>query len=328
MDAMVRNVFSYADSSVSFTFQGGEPTLAGEEWYKEFHLAIERYNPKKLPVSFFLQTNGYDISDGLIEIFKKHSYLLGISLDGDEEIHNSLRPTASGAPTYAKINEAIARLDAAGVEYNILTVITEQVASRGAEVYRTLRDRGFRFLQFIPFVSDFIEEGRVDSYTLTPESYARFLSETLREYRADLFGGRYVSVRQFDNLVRIAAGMPAECCGMGGRCYANLVVEADGSVYPCDFYVLDKWKMGNITTDPIGKLLGCEAAEKFVKASLSLPEKCKKCPYLAICRGGCRRHREDGLGNIAVNRYCAAYKKFFEENGAGILDIAKRMFKR
>ena len=328
MHAMLKKVFAYADISVSFTFQGGEPTLAGEAWYREFHLAVEKYNEKRIPISFFLQTNGYDISDGLIDIFSRYKYLLGVSLDGDESIHNGLRPTPSGAPTYESINKTLLRLDGAGVEYNILTVITEQVASRGAEVYRSLRDRGFKFLQFIPFVSDFVEENKVDAYTLTNESYAKFLTETFREYRADLFMGRYVSVRQFDNFVRIAAGMPPECCGMGGRCYANLVVEADGGVYPCDFYVLDKWKMGDINTDSVTDLFSSDAARTFVSESLKTPKKCHTCPSFTLCKGGCRRHREDGVGAVGINRYCNAYRKFFSENAPDIIDIAKRMFKR
>ena len=324
-DAMIKNLFRYADAQISFTFQGGEPTVAGEEYFKSFHRAVEKYNTKKLPVSFFLQTNGYDISDGLIEIFKKYNYLLGVSLDGTEEIHNSLRTTCDGRPTYSRIKETLSRFDAAGVEYNILTVITEEIAVRGSEVYRALRDEGYRFLQFIPYVSDFGREEESHLYTLTNDSYAKFLSETFSEYRADFVGGKYVSVRQFDNFVRIAAGLMPECCGMGGRCYSNLVIEADGSVYPCDFYVLDKWKMGNITRDGVENLLNSRAAKEFVKESFLVCRDCLSCRYYPICKGGCRRHREDESGALGINRYCDAYKKFFDESAHLILDMARRL---
>ena len=328
MDAMLKNVFSYADAQVSFTFQGGEPTLAGEDFYRSFHRSVERYNTKRLPVSFFLQTNGYDISDGLLDIFSKHRYLLGVSLDGTESIHNSLRTTLSDAPTYDKINATLSRLDRYRIDYNILTVVTEDVAKRGSEVYKHLRDRGFRFLQFIPYVCDFGREKEKASYTLTNESYAHFLTETFREYRNDFLGGRYVSVRDFDNFVRIAAGLSPECCGMGGKCYANLVIEADGSAYPCDFYVLDKWKMGNITENSVEFLLSSEAARSFVKDSLTVSEECKKCPYLPVCKGGCRRHREDAFEKIGLNRYCKAYKAFFSASASLITDMARRLCKK
>ena len=198
-------------------------------------------------------------------------------------------------------------------------------AKRGAEVYRHLRDRGFKFLQFIPYVSDFGREEECHPFTLTNESYAHFLSETLAEFHSDFLKGNYVSVRQLDNFVRIAAGLGAECCGMGGRCYSNIVVEADGGVYPCDFYVLDKWKMGNITTDSIEKLLSSDNAVRFVKESLYLQEDCRSCPYVGICRGGCRRHRENTFGEVALNRYCEAYKTFFKKSARLIVDIARRL---
>ena len=328
MHCMLKKVFSYADSSVSFTFQGGEPTLAGEDYYRAFHSAVEKYNTKKIPTVFSLQTNGYNISEGLLDIFSKYRYLLGVSLDGDREIHDSLRTTLSGEPTYDRINDTLSRLDARKIDYNILTVITETVAERGGEVYKHLRDRGFRYLQFIPYVSDFGSEDESCHYTLTNESYAKFLSETFREYYNDFISGRYVSVRQFDNFVRIMAGMGAECCGMHGRCYANLVVEADSGAYPCDFYVIDRWRTGNITEDSVEALLSSEAAKKFVAQSLSVSEQCRACPYFPICRGGCRRHREGANGDVLLNRYCKAYKAFFDESISLISDMARRLCKK
>ena len=324
-EAFIKNVFDYAKSPVSFTFQGGEPTLAGENFFKSFHALVEKYNSHRLPTSFSLQTNGYNISEGLCEIFSKYKYLLGVSLDGDRELHDSLRPDACGAPTYERINENIKLLDRYKIDYNILTVITENVARRGAEVYRHLRDRGFRFLQFIPFVPDFSGEGEGEDFTLTNEGYAHFLTETFAEFREDFINGRYVSVRQFDNFVRIAAGLAPECCGMGGSCFASLVVEADGGVYPCDFYVLDGWKMGNAVRDPIEKLLASENAKRFVQTSRVISPECKECPYLPICRGGCRRHR-DGEGEVVLsNRYCEGYKAFFDSSLDLILDMANRI---
>ena len=328
LDAMIKNVFSYADTQVSFTFQGGEPTLAGTDYFLAFHRAVEKYNTKRIPTSFFLQTNGYDISDGLMEIFARYRYLLGVSLDGDAVLHDSFRTTLSGEPTYKKIAETLRRLDSYRIDYNILTVITEALAKSGAEAYKYLREGGYRFLQFIPFVPDFGKEYGNAPYVLTNESYAYFLNETFREYRKDFINGRYVSVRQFDNFVRIAAGMPAECCGMGGRCYANLVIEADGSAYPCDFYVLDKWRMGNITENSVNELLSSEAAVRFVKESLVISEECRGCPYFGICKGGCRRHRENEQGSVLLNRYCEAYKLFFEKSLSEIFDMASRLCKK
>lgn len=327
-EAMIKNVFRYAQGSVSFTFQGGEPTLAGTAYFKQFHAFVDTYNTKRIPVSYSLQTNGLALPEEMIALFAKHKYLLGVSLDGMDKLHDALRPDAAGAPTAQRVNETLGLLDRYGVEYNILCVVTQQIARKGADVYKYFRDRKLRFLQFIPYVPEFGAEEAESSFAPDNESYAGFLSSVFRLYSRDYFRGEYVSIRQFDNFVRIAAGMPPECCGMGGRCHANLVVEADGSVYPCDFYVLDPWYMGNIARDPIPELLSAPAAEAFVKSSLAVDPECKGCAYFPVCKGGCRRHRELPDGNLGINRYCKAYKSFFKRNMPMLMEMAEHIRKK
>lgn len=321
-EAMVKNVFLHADRGVSFTFQGGEPTLAGTAYFERFHALVNAYNKKKLPVTYSMQTNGLALPEPMIALLAKHRYLLGVSLDGMDRLHDALRRDAAGAPTAPRINQNLRLLEQYGVEYNILCVITKQAADKGTEIYKYFRNRNFGFLQFIPYVPEFGKEGEHRSFTLDSGSYGGFLSSVFRLYHRDYFRGEYVSIRQFDNYVRIAAGQPPECCGMGGRCFANLVVEADGSVYPCDFYVLDKWRMGNITKDPIPELLKSRAAEAFVKESFAVDAACKNCKYLPVCRGGCRRHREAPDGQLGLNRYCQAYRAFFKRNMPLIMEMA------
>lgn len=324
-DAMLENVFRYADGSVSVSFQGGEPTLAGIDYFRHFHKAAEKYNTRKIPVQYAMQTNGYHMPEELAVLLSEHKYLLGVSLDGTGKLHDELRPDSTGAGTFRKVNETLHILEKYDIDYNILCVVTEQAAKNGADIYKYFRSRNFRYIQFIPYVADFGRETESHSYTLTNRQYARFLNTTFRLYYEDFCKGNYISVRQFDNFVRLAAGLTPECCGMSGRCFANLVVEADGSVYPCDFYVLDKWKMGNITTDPISELLKTNTAAEFVKVSEPVDEKCRTCPCLPICRGGCRRHRESPDGMIELNRYCEAYMQFFTDNMPKIYDMAKRI---
>ena len=326
-EAMIKNVFLHADSSVSFTFQGGEPTLAGTAYFEQFHALVDTYNEKKLPVSYSMQTNGLQLQESMVALLAKHRYLLGVSLDGMDKLHDALRRDAVGKPTAGRVNETLQMLDCYGVEYNILCVVTKTIAEKGTEVYKYFRDRKLKFLQFIPFVPEFGAEEETHPFTLDNRSYAGFLSAVFRLYHRDFFQGEYVSIRQFDNFVRIAAGQQPECCGMGGRCFANLVVEADGSVYPCDFYVLDKWRMGNITTDPIPAILKSPAAEAFVRESFTVDATCRQCEYLPVCRGGCRRHRETPEGELVRNRYCEAYRMFFKLNMPLILEMARHIRK-
>ncbi len=324
-EAMLENVFRHAEGSVSISFQGGEPTLAGIEYFRHFHETAVKYNTRKLPVSYSMQTNGYEMPESLAALLAEHHYLLGVSLDGTGKLHDSLRPDAAGEGTFHRVNKTLHTLEKYGIDYNILCVITELAARNGGEIYKYFRSRNFRFMQFIPYVADFGREGEKHPFTLTNKQYARFLNTTFRLYYEDFVKGQYTSVRQFDNFVRLAAGLQPECCGMSGVCYANLVVEADGSVYPCDFYVLDAWRMGNIAVDPIPDLLQCSAAGQFVEMSLPVNENCRSCPCLPVCRGGCRRHRETPDGIIGLNRYCEAYKTFFTENASGIQDLARRI---
>lgn len=324
-EAMVKNVFSYANGPVAFTFQGGEPTLAGRTYFENFHTLVERYNTKKLPVTFSMQTNGLDLPEELIALLAKHRYLLGVSLDGTDKIHNALRKDTFGGATAEKVNRTLTLMDRYGVDYNILCVITREIAEKGEAVYKYFRSRGFRFLQFIPYVPEFGREEESYPYTLDNAAYAGFLSTVFRLYSRDYLQGNYVSIRQFDNFVRITAGQQPECCGMGGRCFTNLVVESDGSVYPCDFYVLDWWRMGNITRDPIPELLASPAAVSFVKDSLDIHERCRHCEYFSICKGGCRRHRELSDGTIGLNRYCKAYQSFFKRNMPMLMELAQHI---
>jgi len=324
-EALVKNVFAHAKGSVSISFQGGEPTLAGAGYFRHFHEMVDKYNTARLPTAFSMQTNGYRMPEELAQILAEHKYLLGVSMDGMGKLHDILRPDSREEGTFRRVNETLHTLEKYGIDYNILCVITEQIAKNGAEVYKYFRSRNFKFVQFIPYVPDFGRESENHPFTLTNKQYARFLSTTFRLYYEDFCRGQYISVRQFDNFIRLAAGMPTECCGMDGICHANLVVEADGSVYPCDFYVLDEWKMGNITTDPIPTLQEAAAAKTFVEVSKPMDPACRNCPCLPICRGGCRRHRETADGGIGLNRYCEAYKSFFTENAARIRDMASRI---
>lgn len=320
VDALLARTFDYATDRVTFSFQGGEPTMAGLPYFMDFCEKIPHYNKNALPVQLAIQTNGIDLNDDWCAFLAKHRFLVGVSLDGIAKLHDANRIDTCGIGTFSVVRDTIRRLKAYDVDTNILCVVTNTLARHGAEVYRYFRSQQFPFLQFIPQVPDFDTEGKD---MLTAERYGQFLNTTFQYYYDDFRHGQYRSVRLFDNFVRLAAGKMPECCGMDGQCHVNLVVEADGSVYPCDFYVLDRWRMGNLCSDSVETLLHSETAREFLLSSGAIPEKCRVCPYVSVCRGGCRRHREP---DCTSNRYCAAYKTFFGENGAKIHEMARLCF--
>ena len=171
MRSAVRRCMAYADEQITFVFQGGEPALAGADYYRRFIHLVREYNARKLSVHYAFQTNGYDLSDDMIALLAQEHFLVGVSLDGTEWIHNQFRTDASNCGTYAQVRQTIGRLDQAGVSYNILCVITSAAAQQAEEVLDALS--AFPYLQFIPCMDEL--DGRIGSYSLTNEGYAHFL---------------------------------------------------------------------------------------------------------------------------------------------------------
>ncbi|MCH5320428.1 MAG: radical SAM protein [Eubacterium sp.] len=290
-------------TDVYFTFQGGEPLLCDISFYKEFVSYIKESNTQNSPVHLCLQTNGTLITEEYAEFFKKNNFLIGVSLDGDEEI-NSYRFYPDGSNSFNDVMRGIDLLKKHGVTFNILSVLTKKTAQNFRKAYRFFKGNDLRFLQFIPCLrplkSDFDEELYMNS-----DDYAEFLTRGFNIYFNDYMRGEYVSVRSFDNYISLASGGNAEQCGMNGVCSTQFVVEGDGSVYPCDFYCTDEWYLGNINVSSFDELYHGERAVEFLKESFKLPDECKNCSFFYVCRGGgCKRNRQD-------KDYCNAYKKFF-----------------
>ena len=139
----------------------------------------------------------------------------------------------------------------------------------------------------------------------------------------DICAGRFIYIRYFENLLGMLVGHPPESCGLSGQCALQFVVEADGGVYPCDFYVLDQHKMGNVHDHSFEKMARSESAQAFLAAP-QVHEKCKSCRYAPICRGGCRRDRDLG-GKIDLNYFCPAYQEFFEYALPRLMNLARRI---
>ncbi len=311
------------NASVTFAFQGGEPTLAGLEYFKDFVAKVEQYNTKKIPVAYALQTNGLAIDRDWAEFFHEHNFLIGLSLDGTEDINNALRLDKTGNSTYKKVLQVAKLFDQYQVAYNILTVVTTQLAYHIEEVFASYMDLGFQFLQFIPCL-DPISKSHND-YSVPPKVYGEFLHTLFTLWYKRIKQGKGISIRYFDNLLGLYLGYPPESCDMVGHCSIQKVVEADGTVFPCDFYTRDQDAIGNITEDSIAKLESTTAAEQFLQESYVLPQQCQYCQWVRLCRNGCKRHRDPVTG---VNKYCSAYQSFFTTHNHTLVQLARRLKQR
>ena len=293
---------------VTFAFQGGEPTVRGLDFFRSF---TEYAEGKGKRVHFAIQTNGYIINREWAMFLKEHGYLVGLSMDGDKAMHDMYRIDPRGKGTFRRVFSAFQILSSCGVDFNVLVTLTRPAALRGGEIYRFLKRNGARFQQYIPCIDPMAEARGSEDYSLTPDAYLSFLNEVFALYYRDWERGDYVSIRYFDNLVTMMMGLRPESCGLLGFCPDNYVVEADGSVFPCDFYVLDGYKMGNINTDGFPDLDSRREEIGFRKKSLKIEPECSECPVFDLCRGGCRRDREDfSSGELTVSYLCPAYRQF------------------
>lgn len=301
---LIKSALEFADGcSVAFAFQGGEPLIAGMEFFDFFTQTVKRYNLKNSEIFYSVQTNGTLVDDEWARFFYNNRFLVGLSLDGDYE-GNKFRVDANSQNAYYKITKAAKKFDKHKVEYNILTVLTGYCAENAERIYKHFRSQGFRYLQFIPCLRPLGDDTQSELY-MTTEQYTDFLIRVFNLYVKDFVRGNYMSVRQFDNWVRMYLGQRAEQCGLCGHCTHQFVAEGNGNIYPCDFYCTDEWLLGNINQTSLKELAQSRTAVEFIKESLPVPEKCRQCPFYPICRaGGCKRNRESA-------DYCESYKKFF-----------------
>lgn len=321
LEIIVRKAFLQADSSVHFILQGGEPTLIGLE-FLETLIALERkYNARALTVTNALQTNGYQLPDEMIAFFARERFLLGLSMDGCQDLHDQLRLDANGEGTFERVQDTARRLTAADVDFNILCVVNDQVAQNPQRVFQALAPYGY--IQFVACLDDF--DRTKQFYSLTPEHYRDFLKTTFDLYYQAFLAGSPVSVRNYDNYVGMLLGIPPENCAVHGQCGQYFLIESDGSVYPCDFYVTDEWCLGNIQETSFRQLVKMERALRFRKESLPVPESCRGCCWYPLCRNGCKRERDPQTG---LNIWCESYRDFFAYSISRMEKMARGLSRR
>lgn len=309
---LIREGFAYAGPGghVHFLFQGGEPTLAGLTFFRDFLEDAQALRPAGAEASFSIQTNGLALDESWARLFREGDFLVGLSLDGTKTLHDRFRRDAAGDGTWDRTVRALELLDRAGVQTNLLCVVTGDVAKAPDQVWRSLAALGPHPLQFIPCL-DPLEAARGSlPWSLTPDAYGAFLKGIFDRWYEQLSRGRYVSVRSFDDLLRLLAGMAPSTCAAAGRCGGYLAAEADGSLYPCDFYVLDRWRIGNIRQMTVAEALASPVMEAFLAGGARRPAACGPCPYGPLCRGGCRRDFLEGPDG-PTNYYCSSLRAFF-----------------
>lgn len=322
LEQIVKKALDYAEGSCTIAFQGGEPTLIGLSFYQHLIDLEKKYNKKNLAVHYAIQTNGYHLEEKWAEFFAKYHFLVGISLDGTIHTHDAFRKTPSDKGTFQDIMQTIAFFQKHQVDFNILTVVNKKTANAVSKLYKFYQKNGFSFLQFIPCLDPFDSVAGKQEYSLTPALYGKFLCELFDLWYEDYLHGKSASIRQFENYIALLLYHSAESCDMNGICSIQNVIEADGEVYPCDFFVLDEYKLGNLNTVGFEEINQKRKDIQFIERSFQKDENCKKCQYYPICRGGCARYRTMSGGYADRNYFCESYRLFFDHCLERLLKIA------
>ena len=295
---------------VSFTWHGGEPTLAGLDFYKKALELEKKYLPKGWEAWNNLQTNGLLLNEGWCRFLKENRFDVGLSIDGNEETHDANRRLMNGAGPFGRVGAAIRRLREAGVEPDLLCTVNAVSQEKPLEVYRALRDTGCIWVQFIPVVIRSGEGAAPGS--VSPEGYGRFLTAVFDEWvRHDL---GVLDVQLFAEMARIMAGGQASLCWMSPTCGHVLIVEEDGAVYSCDHFVDPAHRLGSLREGSLARMAEGDFQRAFGLAKReNLTDECRACPYLRFCNGGCPKDRFGLSAEGQPGQYwlCTGLKAFF-----------------
>lgn len=308
-ELLLKEAFRAVDSkgSVSFAFQGGEPTVAGLDFFRAFTACAKGLKPSGVGISFSIQTNGTLLDENWVRFFRDEGFLVGVSLDGFPDLHNAHRIDAEGKGSWNRAVRSAALLQKTGVAVNALCVVTAQCARSPQRAYETLKKLGFDYIQFIACLDPIGEERGGRPWSLKPEAYGRFLCQLFDLWYRDWENGDYHSVRLFDDYIHQLLGEGGSTCATCGNCGACFVVEADGSVYPCDFFALDEWRLGKFGEQSLEEMAASETGRRFLSWGREKPPECAACPWKSLCNGGCKNDWTQGR-----NYYCEAFRMMFE----------------
>jgi uncharacterized protein len=313
LEALIKKALSGGEDHISFSWQGGEPTLMGLQFYERAVYYQSKYGTGKSVGNGF-QTNGILLNKEWTEFFKVYNFLVGISIDGPRHIHDHYRRDRGGEGSWTKVHEKVRLLIDNGVDVNAIGVVNNYSVRFPEEIYNYYKNIGLTFMQFISVV----ERDKVNPKNLSKESvdviqYGEFLIRLFDCWRNDIKDNKPTTyIRWFDAIFYRYVGMNPPDCTLEPECGVYIVVEHNGDVYACDFFVELKWKLGNVLHNNLVSMLNSKRQSKFGAIKTELPKCCLHCSWLRFCYNGCPKDRTlKSIDNIPLNILCEAYKMFF-----------------
>lgn len=287
---------------VLFTWHGGEPLLRPISFYQKA-LELQRRYAHGRPVDNCLQTNGTLLTDEWCRFFHDNNFLIGISIDGPQTLHDTYRHTRGGQPTWHSVMHGIELLERHNVEWNAMATVNSVNGEHPQEFYQFFRDIGCRYLQFTPVVEH--EDGHITDYSVNPRQWGNFICAVYDEWRGCDVGSIFVQL--FDATLANWCGVAPGLCSLSNMCGHSLAMEYNGDVYSCDHFVFPDHLLGNIRQQTLTEMAYSKRQQDFRKNKTALPQQCQNCEWLFACHGECPKNRING----GVNYLCEGYRTFF-----------------
>lgn len=325
LEETIRQALSQGSSEIYFGWQGGEPTLMGLDFFKQAVSFQLKYGRNQLITNGF-QTNGLLINRDWARFFRAYKFLVGLSLDGTEHIHDHYRRHSNGHGSWSKVVDSAKLLLDSGVATNALVVINDYSARFPEEIYEFLKSLGLSYMQFVPCLEPDIESpGQPADFSVSAEQYGDFLLKLFELWKADFKNGQPSTyIRNLEALAFVFAGLTPPDCLLHKECGDYVVVEHNGDVYSCDFFVQPEWKLGNVREKRLIDMLNSALQKKFGQRKSLLPETCKKCEWLIYCRGGCPKDR--GYQPEPEKSYfCASYQHFLSQTKSFFQELIREI---
>lgn len=300
------------DDTVFFSWHGGEPMLAGLQFYKDILSIQDKYNIKGRRVVNGIQTNGTLLNREWGDFFADRGFIVGLSVDGPEDYHNRYRKKTDQSATFKEVINGWNVLKECGVTYEILCALNNYNSLYPVEVYRFFRDMGARYITFLPLV-ELTESGDLAGWSVKPKTFGDFLIEVFEEWKSSDIGK--VDIQIIEESMRTAFNQDHSLCILRKECGGVPVIEKDGNVYCCDHFVNQGNLLGNIETRTLSEMIDSEQLSNFGRFKLSsLPVTCKTCEVLDMCNGGCPKNRIVNIPGETnrINYLCPGYLSFFK----------------
>jgi uncharacterized protein len=335
LEAYVRKyIEAVNEPEVVFAWQGGEPTLMGLAFFRKALRLQQRFG-KGRRIANTLQTNGVLLNDEWCRFLADNRFLVGLSLDGPQDIHDRYRKDRSGNPTFQKTVQALERMRKHRVEFNVLACIHRASSGRPQEVYQFFRDSGVRFIQFIPVIErqeDQQEEpGKIlqmAPWSVDPEGYGEFLVGIFNEWIMQDVGR--IHVMNIEWTLASWMGVPQGSCTHAPRCGLSLIIEHNGDIYACDHFMYPEFRLGNILHDDLKAMVLSDRQRNFgARKEHGLSSACRQCALLFACHGGCPKHRfgRVAAGEQGVHYLCAGTKRYLD-HVAPAMQIMSELLRR